>query len=634
MKKKRIENLEWTLNRLKSMDIKEIVWRIQQKLLQEKEYKTLYSLHCPVINIPLDKSLKEIYADYKRIPFNAENDHISFFKSLDIFGVFDYQHYKKSWNAGFQTENVWPEDIFSPRISIGQREDIGDIRTNWELNRHYQFACLAKNCYVTGEKKYYIELTELFYDWNKHNLFLHGVEWISAMELGIRVLSWIYTYVFISHAIEKYKLEGREFTEKICHGILVMTEYIIKHRARFSSANNHLVVEMLAVGMAGILFEKKEWIQLSVNILTQELPRQNYEDGVNKEMSLHYQSFVMEAYGILWLSLMYNHYEVPTLWKQYLSSMSQYMADCCGDFGEVIVFGDNDEGKLLDLQGRIEDHYRYVLQLMGILLDKKYTSANLIENLYWITTKSQQEVYHKKELYVPNLVSHYKIGGYTILRSHDRKVLVGIDHAELGFENIAAHGHADALSIQVYYEGKPVLIDSGTYNYHVSKKIRNEIRSTEAHNTVYVNDMEQAEVLGPFLWGKRFEILNREIMETEKKVKMSVEIFYGDIRHKRIVVFDYDRELSVTDMMEGTESKCMQIWNVNGNVPVNSEEKIVKTALNVKTDAEDYDLKNSIFSMSYNNYQIANKYIFTFTNKITTILKICGSNRENIDVHS
>ena len=73
MKKKRIENLKWTLNRLKSMDIKEIVWRIQQKLLQEKEYKTLYSLHCPVINIPLDKSLKEIYADYKRIPFNAEN---------------------------------------------------------------------------------------------------------------------------------------------------------------------------------------------------------------------------------------------------------------------------------------------------------------------------------------------------------------------------------------------------------------------------------------------------------------------------------------------------------------------------------------------------------------------------------
>ena len=512
--------------------------------------------------------------------------------------------------------------MFSSSVSISQREDIGDIRTNWELNRHYQFTCLAKNYYVSGEKKYFVELAELFYDWNKHNLFLHGVEWVSAMELGIRVISWIYTYVFISNAIEKYNFEEREFTEKICHGILVMTEYIIKHRARFSSANNHLIVEMFAVGMSGILFGKKEWIQLSVSILTKELPRQNYEDGVNKEMSLHYQSFVMEAYGILWLSLIHNHYVVPNSWKRYLSSMSQYMADCCGEFGEIVVFGDNDEGKLLDLQGRIEDHYRYVLQLMGMLLDKKYTSVNLIENICWITTKNQQEIYYRKQLYIPNLVSHYKIGGYTILRSRDRKVLIGMDHAELGFGSIAAHGHADALSIQVYYEGKPVLFDAGTYNYHVPKKIRNEIRSTKAHNTVYVKNEEQAECLGPFLWGKRFLISNREMKKNETNVELSAEIVYGNIRHKRLVEFDYDRKLSVTDIVEGAEDKCTQVWNTDKNISVNSGKKMAGITLKIETDAEDYEMKKSTVSLSYNNQQIANRYFFTFINKITTIMEI------------
>lgn len=622
MKKKYTENLKWTLNRLKSMNIKEVTWRIQQKLLQKKEYNTLYSLHCPVTDIPLTKDLKEICADSKRIPFNAENGQFSFFESLDIFGVFDYQYYKKKWNAGFQTENVWPEDMFSPSISISQREDIGDIRTNWELNRHYQFACLAKNYYVTGEKKYFSELAELFDDWNKHNLFLHGVEWASAMEVGIRVISWIYTYVFISHAIEKYKYEGKGFTEKICHGILVMTEYIIKHRARFSSANNHLIVEMFAVGMSGILFEKKEWIQLSTDILTKELPGQNYEDGVNKEMSLHYQSFIMEAYGILWLSLIHNRYVVPEPWKRYLSPMSRYMADCCGDFGETVVFGDNDEGKLLDLQGRKEDHYRYVLQLMGMLLDKRYTAVNLTENICWITTKSQQENYYKKQLYIPDLVSHYKKGGYTILRSRDHKVLIGMDHAELGFGSIAAHGHADALSIQVYYEGKPALTDAGTYNYHVPKKIRNEIRSAKAHNTVYVEDKEQAEQLGPFLWGKRFLISNTEMKEKGTNVELSAEIVYGDIRHKRLVEFDYDRKLSVTDIVEGAGGRCTQVWNTDKNISVNSGGKTAGTILNIKTDAEDYDMKKGIFSMSYNNSKEADKYFFIFTGKIKTIIEI------------
>ncbi len=39
--------------------------------------------------------------------------------------------------------------------------------------------------------------------------------------------------------------------------------------------------------------------ETSCCILSEELPKQNYKDGVNKELSLHYQTFGMEAYGIV-----------------------------------------------------------------------------------------------------------------------------------------------------------------------------------------------------------------------------------------------------------------------------------------------------------------------------------------------
>lgn len=554
-----MKDIHWLVNRLKSMNAPEVAWRVQQKMLKKKEKKSVYSLHLPVTQIPLAKGLQGLKADANRIPLNTQNDNTSVFETLDIFGQFDYQLYKKKWNAGFQTESTWPEKDFSAGISIGQREDIGDIRTNWELNRHFQFSCLAKNYYLTGKKEYLDELVDLFEDWNKHNLFLHGAEWSSAMELGIRVNSWIYTYVFLTHAFEKYQ-EKKVLLDELAHGILVMSDYIIKHRAKFSSANNHLIVEIFAVGMAGIFFDKKEWIKLAVGILTGELPKQNYEDGVNKEMSLHYQGFVMEAYGLLWLALAKNKYDIPQSWKQYLTHMSEYMADCCGDFGEVIVFGDNDEGKLLDFQGKIEDHYRYVLQLMGMLLDQKYTDLSLVENVSWITTKEQQEQYNEKKQYESKLVAHYKKGGYTVLRSRDHKVLIGMDHAELGFGRIAAHGHADALSIQAFYEGKPVLVDSGTYNYHVPKSVRNEIRSAKAHNTVYVEGVEQAEMLGPFLWGKRYKVEKVAAKKKEGCIEIDATISFSSITHRRKITFDFERKLVVEDFVDGAE-KAVQVWH-------------------------------------------------------------------------
>lgn len=37
----------------------------------------------------------------------------------------------------------------------------------------------------------------------------------------------------------------------------------------------------------------------------------------------------------------------------------------------------------------------------------------------------------------------FKEGGNTFLRDGQDRVLIGIDHAALGFGSIAAHGHAD-----------------------------------------------------------------------------------------------------------------------------------------------------------------------------------------------
>lgn len=529
-----MKKITWYLNRLKAMNMGEICWRFQQKNLQKQERRKYYKENLPVYEFELPDELKNLNAQVDRISINWNNEKFTVFKEQNLFRVYSYNKYKRAWDAGFQTENVWPTDQCSYDISISQREDIGDIRTNWELNRHYQFAGMAKSFYVTGDFSILEELQELFYDWNNKNHFLCGVEWTSAMEIAIRVNSWIYTYCFLNKAFEKYNLENNKILKDISRGIIVMADYIVKHRAKYSSANNHLIVEMYAVGMSGIFFDYKPWEKLAFNILTEELPRQNYADGVNKEMSLHYQSFVMEAYGLLMLEMKHNHIKIPQIWEEYLLHMSEFMCDCCGEYGETVVFGDNDEGKILDLSGEHFDHYRYVLDLMGNVLPKRYSKMeNIHENLCWILSDDFQNSVLKKNCYYSPKVKCYKEGGYTLWRSKNNKVLIGIDHADLGFGSLAAHGHADALSFQMFIEGTPVFVDPGTYNYHVPKKMRDDLRATVNHNTVCVDGANQAEMLGPFLWGKRYECKEAEVQENEREVYFEAAIQNNGNAHKR-----------------------------------------------------------------------------------------------------
>ena len=261
----------------------------------------------------------------------------------------------------------------------------------------------------------------------------------------------------------------------------------------------------------------------------------------------------MEAMGLMMRLLKKNGMAVPDTWHPMLSRMSQYVADCIGDYGEVVVFGDDDEGKILDLQGGNGiNHYQYVLAMMSLLLKKQYTDVKTSrsETIDWLFTKEEKEETQRKDRYISSQYCCYQEGGNTILRSKDRKVLIGIDHAALGFGSIAAHGHADALSFQLFYEGQPVFVDPGTYIYHCDLDSRNKFRKTCNHNTVTVDNKDQSEMLGAFLWGRK---ANAKLLSIEKKaeaVALTMEQDgFAPIIQRRELIFDGERRIHIKDTL-------------------------------------------------------------------------------------
>ena len=99
--------------------------------------------------------------------------------------------------------------------------------------------------------------------------------------------------------------------------------------------------------------------------------------------------------------------------------------------------------------------------------------------------------------------SHYADAGLTLLRSSPsdgEEIWCRCDAGPHGFLSIAAHAHADALAVEVRYDGTDVLADPGTYCYHGEPGWRSYFRSTLAHNTIEVDGQDQSTSGGPFLW--------------------------------------------------------------------------------------------------------------------------------------
>src|SRR6185437_8246013 len=102
--------------------------------------------------------------------------------------------------------------------------------------------------------------------------------------------------------------------------------------------------------------------------------------------------------------------------------------------------------------------------------------------------------------------AHFADAGMTILRG-PAEIWCRCDGGPHGFLSIAAHGHADALSVEVRHDGVDVLADPGTYCYHGEPEWRSYFRSTAAHNTIEVDGTSQSVEGGPFLWRSRTDAL-------------------------------------------------------------------------------------------------------------------------------
>jgi hypothetical protein len=114
--------------------------------------------------------------------------------------------------------------------------------------------------------------------------------------------------------------------------------------------------------------------------------------------------------------------------------------------------------------------------------------------------------------------------GYVVVRSAE--TWLAFDCGPVSPAFLPAHAHADALSLQLWHRGRPIVHDPGTFTYEPGAE-RDLFRATRAHSTVTVGGREQFTPWGAFRAGPlpRVRLVSAEPLRAEAS--------YGGVRHTR-----------------------------------------------------------------------------------------------------
>jgi len=159
-------------------------------------------------------------------------------------------------------------------------------------------------------------------------------------------------------------------------------------------------------------------------------------------------------------------------------------------------------------------------------------------------------------------------GGYFTFR--DKDSLLIFDCGELGDGNHAGHGHADALSITLSVQGKPLLIDPGMPCYNEDVPMRNHFRGTAAHNTIAIDGEDQSTIGDVFLWLQKAEArVEKSGFTKEYDYVVGSHNGYNrhGILHRRQVIFVKNSPWlgywMVTDILKGAGQHFVeQYWHL------------------------------------------------------------------------
>lgn len=538
----------------------------------------LYRIRQFVRNRFLDRLAEDDFGVSLPIPdcniINNEDAHKYYpiFEScIDIYKEIDW-HLDVSTGKRFPQSFVFDIDVYD--------EKFGSAKHVWEVNRMQFLLHLAVTYKSSGDLKFLVLFCHYLATWRESNPYMVGVNWYSSVEVGLRLVCWYFCWEILNvESLRKRDSAIDEFIADVWMPVVCdHAEYSCLHPSLYSSANNNRAVEYLGIFVAAAGWKIphcKARLNYARKGLEREILRQNTPEGVNREEAAEYIQFVDDLFLCAAVVGKRVGIEFSQEYNERLHAMARYMdafMDCQFNYP---MYGDGDDGFVLRLDaGEHFNNFKSLLVSFATYFgDSSFKRRGLVwdeKNEVLFGEEGRKKFEALEYAGTPDGNRFFADSGHFIFRNTVenadpegavRETYLHFEAAPLGFLNIAAHGHADALSFILHVDGHPVFVDPGTFVYHKHKEMRHYFMSTIAHNTVCVNGKDQAELAGPTMWLNHYKVNVVSSDENAGEVTASHDgyVFEG-VMHTRRVQYDRERdEFVITDSLKCTRNASLEI---------------------------------------------------------------------------
>ncbi|MFJ4716341.1 alginate lyase family protein [Streptomyces sp. NPDC088785] len=441
-------------------------------------------------------------------------------------------------------------------VPYRDEDTVGDIKQIWEPSRHQHLTRLAAAYAVTGDERYAERAADHLRSWWAANPPLRGVHWISGIELGIRLLSW----VWVRRLLDGWSGAGALFEDNpVAVGqIWHHQRWLAAFPSRGSSANNHVIAETAGQYASACAFDwfpdSPRWRENALRSLDRNLRANTFHSGLNRELASEYHGLVLELGLAALAEADAAGRPVPATLRIVLLRMTDALAAVVDNRLRSPRQGDADDGHGLIVDGAGTDRWASLLA----------TGDAAFGRLDWwpevtatdVRTPLLAALIHRATPAVTRprtRPAHFADAGTTVLRGPE-KLWVRCDGGPHGFLSIAAHAHADALSVEVRHDGVDVLADPGTFCYHGEPEWRRYFRSTLGHNTLELDGTDQSASGGPFLWTRhaRTRVLDVDT-SADGVARWSAEHdgYQPSVHRRRVELTTATEELRLVDEVRG-----------------------------------------------------------------------------------
>ena len=476
---------------------------------------------------------------------------------FNMLGSGDYK-FKDSinWHLDFKSGFEWPKKHYT-EIKIVNLNNSADIKIPWELSRLQFLTTLGRAYWLSEDEKYKNKFVQILTDWEKENPVDIGANWTCSMDVAIRAVNIIWGLNYFSRSDELHKCVIQKTIRLLYYHALHIERNLEK--TADGSNTNHLVADYVGLYYIGLLFPEldrsENWLKIAEAGLEKEMQLEVLDDGADYECSLAYHRLVLEMFLSVYILGHKNNRAFSTDYRNKLAAMIKFSSVMTAPSGYTPAIGDNDDGFLVMLDNQNPMDHRHLIDTGAIVLNLEVPSnVTVCEERLWYLGPDSVSI----EQPTSKPKSHFlKSSGYAVIR--DDRTHLTFNAAPITGPGLGGHKHNDLLSITLEIDKVSFLIDPGTACYTSDYHKRNISRSTAAHNTIRIDDLEQVSVFDKLLFFMPPDGKPKIDLWTSLKGKVIVSATHSGYRrladeiiHRRTIEASLDNlRFRITDELSG-----------------------------------------------------------------------------------